>query len=251
MTSCPTLLDSSFWRGGGRRGTRRLGCSRWALWDAALDHGIAGGAVWIVLDEEDGRPKVGFVFFRGFLGGGGFLGDGFFYGFGAVGFVVLFEKAVFALESAFGGGFVAEGEIVLFDFVRRPIKCRHALHVARERVVVALRTDAVPLGLGGFEDEVVFERVFGGQVGFAKVRENEFPGFFGFVGEDEGAAASTVFDGVSGRGGAAFGRSGAGAAAVTFFGFGVPLLTGSDGVIRNFVVEHLLSELSVEGGRAG
>ena len=213
-----------------------------------LDNAITGGAVWIFHRENEGRPEVGFIVF-GFFGSGLF-GCGFFRGFGVVvGFVVLFEEAVFALESAFGGGFVAKREIVLFDFVGCPIKCRHSLHVAREGVVVALRADAVPLGLSGFEDEIVFERVFGGLVGFAKVREDEFPGFFGFVREDEGARAGAVFDGVSGRGGAALGGGGAGAATIAFFGFGVPLLSGR-GVFKKFGVEHLLSELSVEGGRS-
>ena len=79
--------------------------------------------------------------------------------------------------------------------------------------------------------------------------EDELPGFLGFVREDEGLGAGAVFDGVFGGGGAAFGGSGAGAAAIALFGFGVPLLIGTDGVVVNFGVEHLLSVLSVEEGR--
>jgi hypothetical protein len=49
--------------------------------------------------------------------------------------------------------------------------------------------------------------------------EEEEPGFLGFEGEDEGLGAGTVFGGIFGGGGAAFGRGGAGAARVAFFRF--------------------------------
>lgn len=40
---------------------------------------------------------------------------------GTVGLVILFEQAEFALKGAFGGGFIAEREIVLFDLIRGPV----------------------------------------------------------------------------------------------------------------------------------
>ena len=109
----------------------------------------------------------------------------------------------------------------------------------------------MPFGLSGFEDEIIFERVFGGLVVAAPAVEKEKPGFLGLAGEDEGLGAGAVFDGIFGRGGAAFGRSGAGAATIAFFGFGFRLLIGSDRVVENLGVAHLLSELSVDGGRSG
>jgi hypothetical protein len=68
--------------------------------------------------------------------------------------------------------------------------------------------------------------------------EEEEPGFLGLAGEDEGLRAGAVFGGVFGGRGAAFGRGGAGAARVAFFGLGL-------------VVVHLLSELSVKEGVRG
>ncbi len=85
---------------------------------------------------------------------------------------------------------------------------------------MALGADAVPLGLGGFEDEIVEEGVFDGAVGSAPVAEEEEPGFFKFAGEDEGVGAGAVFDGVLGGLGAAFGGSGSGAAGIAFYGLG-------------------------------
>jgi hypothetical protein len=49
--------------------------------------------------------------------------------------------------------------------------------------------------------------------------EEEKPRFLGFKGEDESLGAGAMFDGIFGGSGATFGRSGAGAAAVAFFGF--------------------------------
>ncbi len=63
-----------------------------------------------------------------------------------------------------------------------------------------------------------------------------------------------MFDGIFGGGGAAFGRGGTGAAAVAFFVVGLsglPLLAGNGRIVEKFGVVHLLSELSVEGGRSG
>ena len=84
--------------------------------------------------------------------------------------------------------------------------------------------------------------------------EEEEPAFLFFVGEDEGLGAGAVFDGIFGGGGATFGRRGTGAAAVAFFVVGLsglPLLVGSGRIVEKFGVAHLLSELSVTGGRAG
>ena len=72
--------------------------------------------------------------------------------------------------------------------------------------------------MGGSEDEIIGESVFGGLMHFAPLGEKKLPVFVGFVREDERAGAGTVLDGVFGRGGATFGRSGAGAATVAFFG---------------------------------
>ena len=87
-----------------------------------------------------------------------------------------------------------------------------------DAVEIELVTPALPFGLGGSEDEIVGEGVFGGFVDFAPVGEKKLPVFLRFVKEDEGAGAGAVLDGVFGGGGAAFGRSGAGAATVAFFG---------------------------------
>ena len=107
---------------------------------------------------------------------------------------------------------------MLLDLIGRPVESAAAFGAGHDTVEIALRADAVPLGLGGSADEIVGEGVFGGVIDFAKVGEDELPGFLGFVREDEGLGAGAVFDGVFGRGGAAFGRSGAGAAAIAFFG---------------------------------
>ena len=101
-----------------------------------------------VTGTEEGA-EFGFEF--GGCGFGGFRG----FGFGGVGFAELFEEAEFALESAFGGGFVAQEEVVFFDEVGGPIEGRGAVGGAFLAVKVALGANAVPLGLGGFEDEVI------------------------------------------------------------------------------------------------
>ncbi len=133
---------------------------------------------------------------------------------------MLFEEAVFALEAAFGTGLVTQQEVVHFDFVRGPVERREALALGEIEVVIALGADAVPLGLGGFVDEIVFESVRGGPVGLAEAVQKELPGFYVFAREDEGLGATAVFEGVLGRDGATFRRSGAGAARVAFFGCG-------------------------------
>ena len=57
-------------------------------------------------------------------------------GFGVVGFVKLPQEAVFALEGAFGRGFVAEGEIVFLDFVGSPVKGGAAAGAAHEEIEI-------------------------------------------------------------------------------------------------------------------
>ena len=83
------------------------------------------------------------------------------FGGGFVEFVVLFEGAVFAVEGAFRGGFVAEEEVVHFEFFGRPIEGRTAVERGAVGVIIALAADAEPFGLGGFEDEIVEGGVFG------------------------------------------------------------------------------------------
>jgi len=100
----------------GRMEAEGAGFGRGALGDATLDEFVAGGAGGIFFDEDDGGPEVGFLFFFFFFRGG------FFGGFGVVGFVKLLEEAEFALEGAFGGGFVAKGEIVMLDLIGRPVE---------------------------------------------------------------------------------------------------------------------------------
>ena len=90
------------------------------LGDAALEDAVAGGAGGI-FDGEDHGGAHGFrVFVVVFLL---FLLCLFLFrwGLGRMGFVKLLEKAEFALEGAFGGGFVAQGEIVFLDLLGLPV----------------------------------------------------------------------------------------------------------------------------------
>ncbi len=94
----------------------------------------------------DGFAVVFFLFFGIFFFCLGLFGC-------AVGVVKMLEDAVFALERAFGGDFVAVFEIVHFAHVGIEA-------VEGEDVVRAVHgvegvgdADAVPVGLGGFEDE--------------------------------------------------------------------------------------------------
>jgi hypothetical protein len=194
-----------------------------------------GIASWAVLIFHNNREPGGVVL--RFAGNGTSRGGRAVLD-GPVVFVVLFEKAVFALKGAFGGGFVAKHKIVLLDLLRGPVEWRDALGATEKRIVVALIAEAVPFGLRGFEDEIIRERIFGGLVGLAPAAEKEQPGLFGLAGEDEGMRAGTVFGGIFGRDGAPFGGSGSGAAGVAFFGFGVGR-------------EHVIPESSVMGGVQG
>ena len=158
----------------------------------ALDEGDAGGTGGVYLGEVEGAV-VGEI--GGEIGGGLLLWVGFRRG-GRMGFVVLFELAVFALEAAFGGSFVAQQAIVGFDLVGRPVIGSVVGAVELEIAVIALAADTGPLGLGGFEDEIVFEGVFGGVVAAGPFAEKVEPVVFGFAGEDESFGAGAVFDGV-------------------------------------------------------
>jgi hypothetical protein len=119
-----------------------------SVFDAVSDfvkNAQASGAGGVFAGDEE----FGFFVFIEF---GGFGGANFLVG---VEFAELFEITEFALKGAFGGGFVAEEEIVLLDFIGQPVEGREAAQDHFEGMKVALSADAVPLGLGGFEDEIV------------------------------------------------------------------------------------------------
>jgi hypothetical protein len=120
--------------------------------DAVFEHfegdDDAGGTVWIFTQDEDFGFGVGFGV--GFGGGSGFGSGG-----SGVEFAELFEETEGALEGAFGGGSVAKQEVVFFDVGGGPIGGREAFLRAFMAVQVALSAHAVPLGLGGFEDEIM------------------------------------------------------------------------------------------------
>ncbi len=138
----------------------------------------------------DSKDDVGQFVFRGWdesrLFGGGARG-------GTVGFEELLSQAKFALEAAFGGVFVAQHAVEQFGLFGSEIE-GGAAEMGATGVVFALGADALPIGLGGAIDELVFERVFGGVIGSAPMLEDDLPGFFGFAFEDEGIAASAEFD---------------------------------------------------------
>ena len=179
---------------------------------------------------------------------------------------VLLEGAVFAVKGAVGGGFVAEVEVVHFDFFGSPVEGGAAVDVhAGIGIVVALAADAVPVGFGGAADEVVSEGMvsagaatgvvdeglffFGDAMFAAPAGEEDLEGGFGFAGEDEGFGAAAVGDGVTGRAETTCQTRGPGAAGVTFF------LEGRDGFgrVRNFlfvVVKVGGGILAVRGGVA-
>jgi hypothetical protein len=149
---------------------------------------------------------VGFAGLRGMLCGRS-RRRGFTHGFldrgGFVGLVMMFEEAVIALESAFGGGFVAKHQIVRLNLTGIPAVCGAGFERGQKIVIVALSAETIPLRLRRSENEIKFERVFLGLVGVAPVTEKEFPVSDGLVREDEGSRTGAVFDGVFRRGGAA------------------------------------------------
>ena len=147
---------------------------------------------------------------------------------------MLLEGAVFAVEGAVGGGFVAEMEVVHFDVFGSPVEEGAAVDVhAGVGIVVALAADAMPVGFGGAADEVVGEGVIGAGAAMGVVDEGLFffgdamfaapageedeEGGFGFAGEDEGFGAGAVLNGVAGRAEAARETCRTGAAGVAFF----------------------------------
>src|ERR1700684_2942023 len=99
---------------------------------------------------------------------------------------MLFEKAVFALERAFRRRFVAEHEVMRFDFTWGPSEGSDGTEAGQKIVIVALGAETKPFSLSGFENEIIFERVFVGLIGGAPAAEKEFPVGNGFVREDEG-----------------------------------------------------------------
>ncbi len=94
--------------------------------------------------------------------------------------------------------------------------------IAHKKVVFALDAEALPFGLGDFEDESVEEGVFGGVLIAVEPGLEELePVFFVFVFEDESGGAHAVPGGVAGGDSSALFGSRAGAAAVAFLDFGI------------------------------
>jgi hypothetical protein len=99
-----------------------------------------------------------------------------------MGFPVVFEEAVFAREAAFSGGEVAQDEVVGLDFVGLPGPDGWGAVAEHVEVVFALDAQAVPFGLGGFEDEGVKNSIFfRGLVGFEPGLEEIEPVGFDFA----------------------------------------------------------------------
>ena len=117
---------------------------------------------------------------------------------------------------------------MVLDLIGRPVEAYAAPGGGHEAVEIELSAPAMPFGLSGSDDKIAGEGVFGGFIDVAPVGDEGFPLFLGCVRKDESTGAGVVFDGVFRGGGAAFGRSGAGAATIAFFGFEI------------FGVEHLL-----------
>ena len=138
-----------------------------------------------------------------------------------VGFEVVFEHLVFALEAAFGGGEVAQDEVVSFDFFGLPAADGRVAVADDVEVVFAFNAEATPFGLGGFDDEGIEDGVFGGVlVGIEPGLEEIEPVGFDFAGEDEGGGAHAVTGGVAGGGLATREAGWTGAAGIAFLGFG-------------------------------
>jgi len=115
-----------------------------------------------------------------FIGGVGF-GRGLWLLF-VVGFPVMFEEAVFALEAAFGGGEVAQDEVVSLDFEGLPGAHGGTAVAIEVEVVFFWHAQAVPFGLGGFEDEGVEQGGFAWiLVGFEPGLEEFEPVGFAFM----------------------------------------------------------------------
>ena len=165
---------------------------------------FAGFAV----DEQDFRHFVVVGWFRIGLFGRDGLG---------VGFPMMFERAVFALEFAFGGGDVAQEKVVVFESLGIPGVHGRLAIVFEEVVVFFLGAQAEPFGLGGFDDEGVEDGVFSGALVFVEpAGEQVVPVCFVFAGDEEGGGAQAMAGGVSGGGGFAEGRGRTRAAGVAF-----------------------------------
>ncbi len=136
-------------------------------------------------------------------------------------FPVVFEEAVFALEAAFGGGEVAEDEVVVFDFVGLPGGDGRGAVAEHVEVEFALDAEALPFGLGGSDDEGIEQGVFSGVLIAVEPGLEEFePVGFDFAGHDEGGGAHAVAGGVAGGFFASGFGGGAGAAGISFLWFG-------------------------------
>ena len=138
-----------------------------------------------------------------------------------MGFVIGFEGAEFALEGAFSIAFVAQHEILHFDFVGGQREWMTAADRNHEVVVLALDAEAEPFGLSGAKDEIGFERFGVGLIDVFPAGFEDFPTELGFGGQDESGGACAVLAGVLGGFRFSFGRGGACATGVTLFGFGI------------------------------
>ncbi|MBA7576746.1 hypothetical protein ES708_18588 [subsurface metagenome] len=155
---------------------------------AVLVQGFAGFAV------DEAECGHGFLDRFGIRFGCRFLGL-------VVSFEVVFEHAVFALEAAFGGGEIAQDEVVVLDFVGLPCADGRIAVADDVEVVFAFNAEATPFGLGSFDDEAIEDGVFGGVlVGIEPGVEQEKPVGFGFAGDEQSSGAHTVAGGVAGRG---------------------------------------------------
>lgn len=139
-----------------------------------------------------------------------------------MGFPVVFEEAVFALEAAFGSGEITLDQFVLLDFFGVPIVDGRFDVVVEEVIEFDLGAAALPFGLGGFEDEGIEDGGFDGVLVFVQPGFKELvPGVFVFVGEDEGFGTESMGGCVAGGFGSAFRGGRAGVAAVAFWALGV------------------------------
>ena len=71
-----------------------------------------------------------------------------------MGFVELLGHAEFALEAAFGSGFVAQQAVVHGEVLGLPVE-GGAADAVDEEIKFSLRANAVPFGLRGFEDKQI------------------------------------------------------------------------------------------------
>jgi hypothetical protein len=111
---------------------------------------------------------------------------------------------------------------VVFDFVGFPGGDGPEAVAEHVEVEFALDAEAVPFGLGGFEDEGVEQGVFFGVLVAVEPGLEEFePVFFDFAEHDESCGAHAVAGGVAGGFFPSRGAGWSGSAGVAFFGFGI------------------------------